>query len=113
MDKAKWIIVIVVVMLMAFGLLSSYAYKTTADREINGLVVSREVFIKGCVVGATSDPEVFTETQKQDYCSCCYDRGTARWGGKEFTDKNLELERTDTLTPEMNELVNECVLTVL
>lgn len=90
-----------VLVLIALIALTPKQHSTTT-----GYVVSRDAFVHNCAPSAVS--EEVTETQANQYCGCVYDEGMTQYGGEKFTSMVLELGNSNTMTPELNTIVNDC-----
>jgi hypothetical protein len=79
--------------------------------DIKGFSYSRSTYIEGCSYSAKSQQgaAVLTDALITSYCGCVYDKGVAQYGAAEFTKKDMEATETNSLTPELNSLVNVCI----
>jgi hypothetical protein len=98
--------IFVVVALISFVVVSQLL-PDQKEKEYKGFVVSRSNYVGNCSDAATKDGRI-TKAQAEAYCGCVYDTGIERYGGEDFTQKNVDIEKTGQVTPEFNEIVNEC-----
>jgi len=71
--------------------------------------------VHNCLAGYNGLPGEATYTQDQVklYCGCTYDKGVTEYGAEGFTiELTNMLNNGNTFTPEMTDIVNQCVLTI-
>ena len=106
----------VIVLLSIFGLSKGAWYyfdqQNNSSSELKGLTISREAYVANCVREATSGTDGVTKEVATPFCGCAYDQGTTKYGVEKYMNMDAELSRTNVVTPEMNEIVNNCLIQV-
>lgn len=119
--KALHKIVFAIIVLAAISVIFDVIDKTIGDKPqsastqttpIKGYVIDKPAFMASCVDGAL-EGDVMTSRQANDYCGCAYQRGIDVFGGAGFTRELEALDMTNTLTSDMNGIVNHCVVYAL
>ena len=100
------------------GLIMAGAAKYTANQiidnspaDVKGFSYTRESYLKGCSYSAKQSDggAELTDALITSYCGCVYDKGVSQFGLAGFTQKDMQATETNSLTPELNELVNVCI----
>ncbi len=74
--------------------------------QVNGYTLQRETFNSGCLPEARKSGA--GEDAARMYCTCVYDSGLGQYGLEGWTAELEQLGYTNTLTAEMNDIVNTC-----
>lgn len=107
MKKAVILTILAAILAMYVGKLVGGPTPTTPP---TGYTISREATVNSCVPNAID--ENVTEAQATSYCGCVYDEGVALYGDEGFTKILVDLGDTNTITPEMNGVINTCIAQV-
>ncbi len=96
------------------GLFGRFATQTAVDvttNEIKGLTYSREAYVSSCSYWARQTPgaQDYSQAVIDNYCGCVYDRGVAQYGQEEFVRIDKEITQTNSVTPELNNIINACI----
>jgi len=114
--NSKWssTVITTLVMLSIIGLSKGvwlyFDQNNTSGSELKGLTISREAYVANCVRGATSGTDAVTKEVATPFCGCAYDQGTQKYGVEKYMGMDIELSKTNVVTPEMNEIINNCVV---
>ena len=103
----KKTLILVVLGVVLYMIVASAFNRSQQPTYTQGYITSRAVVVHNCTPGAIKSGAV-TEAQAEQYCGCVYDEGVAQYGGAEFTSMLEDLQNTNTLTPQMNDIVNSC-----
>jgi hypothetical protein len=81
----------------------------TNNAEIpNGMVYERSTMVDVCVDGAMSTKTV-NINEANEYCGCVIDDGLSTMGYDKFIQVMTELGNNNTITPEVNTIINKCL----
>jgi len=121
MEKVNKILVAGLVLLIVLSV--GFATKATITYGINkitksnnaeipkGLVYERSTMVDICVDGAMSTKAVnITEATK--YCNCVINDGMDTMGYDKFIQVMTDLGNDNTITPELNTIINKCLTDV-
>ncbi len=117
MKNNKWSgpLITAVVLLSIMGL-SKGAWlvfdQYNSEKQLTGISYSREAYVTSCTRLATSGADALTSEAANALCSCAYDDGTAKYGVAKYSQMDYELAQTSVVTPEMNEIINNCIVKV-
>lgn len=100
------------VLVIGFGMLSNYLARQKLSTEpLKGITYTREAYVSGCKRYALANEGV-TDAMATSYCGCVYDQGTATYGATKFSEMDNQLTLTNNVTPEMNTLINNCIVQI-
>lgn len=77
----------------------------------DGLSYTREAYVSGCRYWARQDPSVedISDAVINSYCGCVYDDGVRLYGKEEFAKMDSSASETNSVTPELNAIINTCI----
>lgn len=93
------------------GLVTGIIDSMQKGQKIDGLSYTREAYLSGCT-GSALTIEGVTSEMANSYCGCVYDQGVATYGITTFSNMDHQLNITNTVSPEMNTLINNCVVQI-
>ena len=97
---------------VGFGVLSNYIARQNPSTEpLKGITYTREAYVGSCKRYALTNEGV-TDAMATSYCGCVYDQGTATYGATKFSEMDNQLTLTNNVTPEMNTLINNCIVQI-
>lgn len=117
-NNNKWSgpLITALVMLSIIGLSKGvwiyFDQQNNSSDQLKGLTISREAYVANCVREATSGTDGVTKEVATPFCGCAYDQGTAKYGVEKYMGMDAELARTNVVTTEMNEIVNNCLIQI-
>ena len=114
MNKTLKVILIVLAVLFAVGIIEG-ALNRNKTPTTRGYIMSRDAYVHNCLAGYNGLPgeDTYTQDQVKLYCGCTYDKGVAEYGAEGFTIELTNMTNNgNTFTPEMTDIVNQCVLTI-
>jgi hypothetical protein len=76
-----------------------------------GLSYTRDAYISSCRYWAKQENGVaeLGDAIINQYCGCVYDDGVKQYGKEEFAKMDGAASETNSVTPEVNALVNTCL----
>lgn len=77
----------------------------------DGLSYTRDAYISSCRYWAKQEKGVaeLGDAVINQYCGCVYDKGVGQYGKEEFAKMDGESSDTNSVTPEVNALINACL----
>lgn len=86
--------------------------QNSKSNQLQGLTISREAYVANCVREATSGNDATTKELATPFCGCAYDQGVQKYGIEKYMNMDAELSRTNVVTPEINEIINKCLVEI-